>query len=264
MRDVAKTAKAHAVFWNRLYDPGVTERDAALEDALHGDGIEVKTFDASLLLEPGAVTTKTGGVYQVFTPFWRTARRAVGDFTLHQAPKRLAARITGLSPNPSPPGSCTRPSPTGPKVSISGRPARPAPANGCTTSLDDKLGDYPKRRDQPETEGTSRLSPHLHWGEIGPRQVLRAIEAAGHRHHRDSAGGEVPDRTRLARIQPPDPGRTPRRADPELQGRLRRFPLAQGQARLHRLEQGPDRLSDGGRRACASFGPPATWRTGCG
>ena len=51
--------------------------------------------------------------------------------------------------------------------------------------VDEALADYRRGRDRPDRPGTSRLSPHLHWGEIGPRQVWRRIEAAVHM-------GEVP------------------------------------------------------------------------
>jgi deoxyribodipyrimidine photo-lyase len=186
VQDVAKAANAHAVFWNRLYDPGVTERDAALEKALRADGVEVQTFNASLLFEPGAVTTKTGGVYQVFTPFWSAARSAVGDFSIHHAPKQLVApgrwprseMLSSWGLHPSKPDWS--------KGFGVWTPGEAGAQKRLHTLTDDKLGAYPKRRDQPETEGTSRLSPHLHWGEIGPRKVFRAVETAGHRHHQHS------------------------------------------------------------------------------
>jgi deoxyribodipyrimidine photo-lyase len=37
------------------------------------------------------------------------------------------------------------------------------------------LGKYAERRNRPDLEGTSRLSPHLHFGEISPRQVWAAV-----------------------------------------------------------------------------------------
>ncbi len=185
IRQVAQDTGAGAVFWNRLYDSGVLERDAALEAALRADGVEVQTFNASLLLEPGAVKTKTGGAYQVFTPFWTAARKALGEITIHPAPKKLIART------PWPHSEALESwglHPTKPDWSKGFKSWTPGEAGGQTrlhAFIEHKLGDYPKQRDQPETEGTSRLSPHLHWGEIGPRQVFRAIEAAGHHHHRD-------------------------------------------------------------------------------
>jgi deoxyribodipyrimidine photo-lyase len=49
-------------------------------------------------------------------------------------------------------------------------------------ALDEVLRDYPERRDRPDVIGTSRLSPHLHCGEIGPRQIWHAVEAYAARH----------------------------------------------------------------------------------
>jgi deoxyribodipyrimidine photo-lyase len=39
----------------------------------------------------------------------------------------------------------------------------------------DHAVDYERRRNNPSVEGSSRLSPHLHWGEISPRQVWHAL-----------------------------------------------------------------------------------------
>ena len=186
VRDVAKTATVHAVFWNRLYDTGVTERDAALEESLRADGVEVQTFNASLLLEPGAVSTKTGGAYQVFTPFWNAARRAVGDFSVHPAPKTLAAPDHWPQTDALASWDLHPTKPDWSKGFDVWTPGEAGAEKRLHEFIADKLGDYPKQRDLPDTEGTSRLSPHLHWGEIGPRQVFRAIEAAGHHHHRHS------------------------------------------------------------------------------
>jgi deoxyribodipyrimidine photo-lyase len=51
-------------------------------------------------------------------------------------------------------------------------------------ALDEVLRDYPERRDRPAVIGASRLSPHLHFGEIGPRQIWHAVEAYAARHVR--------------------------------------------------------------------------------
>lgn len=41
------------------------------------------------------------------------------------------------------------------------------------------LGGYDTRRNHPEVDGTSRLSPYLHFGQLGPREVARAIQTSG-------------------------------------------------------------------------------------
>lgn len=42
----------------------------------------------------------------------------------------------------------------------------------------DKLGSYPEGRNRPETDNTSRLSPYLHFGHLGPLTVALQIQAA--------------------------------------------------------------------------------------
>jgi deoxyribodipyrimidine photo-lyase len=172
---------AGAVYWNRLYDPGQCARDTALKAALKADGIAVQSCNGALLVEPWEVENKTGGFYQVFTPFWRAARQRVGDFKVHPAPETLHA------PKHWPTSDSLKNwglHPTRPDWSIGfdiWTPGESGAHSRLHTLIEHKLGDYPAHRDVPETEGTSRLSPHLHWGEIGPRQVWRAVEAATHR-----------------------------------------------------------------------------------
>ncbi len=186
--DLVTETGAGAVYWNRLYDPGQRDRDAELKAALKGGGLDVKSFNASLLLEPTQVQTKSGSPYHVFTPFWRTARQAVGGFSLHQAPKALNP------PKRWPHGEALaswRLHPTKPDWSAGFGDWTPGEAGAhqrLHRFIEDALGDYPVQRNRPDSEGTSRLSPHLHWGEIGPRQVWRAIEAGAHRHRLDQQG----------------------------------------------------------------------------
>jgi deoxyribodipyrimidine photo-lyase len=45
----------------------------------------------------------------------------------------------------------------------------------------DGLADYSERRNEPsDTDGSSRLSPYLHFGQISAAEVLRTVRAAGH------------------------------------------------------------------------------------
>ena len=54
------------------------------------------------------------------------------------------------------------------------------PVNLIVVDLDapDGLRGYAENRDRPSIAGTSRLSPHLHWGEISPRQIWAATQSA--------------------------------------------------------------------------------------
>jgi len=173
---------AGLVCWNRSYEPQLEQRDEELADGLGQHGIELRTSNATLLQEPTDVRTKTGGPYKVFTPFWNTASPLVGDIHLHRAPSKL-----------KPPGAWPASDaledwklhPSGPDWSTGFEDWTPGEA-GAKARLDALLSKalegYPEGRDRPAIEGGSRLSPHLAWGEIGPRQVYTAVERAGAVH----------------------------------------------------------------------------------
>jgi deoxyribodipyrimidine photo-lyase len=180
--DIVERTGAASVYWNRLYDGGAVKRDTSLKTDLIHRGVEAKSFNSGLLIEPWALKTKTGGPFKVFTPFWKTMRPLVGDFTLHKAPESLR------SP-PHWPSTDTidswRLHPMKPDWS-SGfdfwTPGEPGAHQQLHQFIQVHLGAYPAARDEPASDGTSRLSPHLHWGEIGPRQVWRDVDSAAHRH----------------------------------------------------------------------------------
>ncbi len=180
LRAVVRESGATAVHWNRLYEPAARARDAAVEQALRADGVAVETFNAALLAEPHEVATQAGDPYRVFTPFWRTVAPRVGAQPPSPAPRRLAG--------PGAPGEPLEALGLRPRIAWDAGLAdawRPG-EGGALTALDDfcesALSAYPAGRDQPGARGTSRLSPHLHFGEIGPRQVaarILGLQAAG-------------------------------------------------------------------------------------
>ena len=71
LRNLIDETGAKAVYWNRRYEPAITARDQIVKSELRHDGLTVESFNGSLLFEPWEVATKTGGPYQVFTPFWK-------------------------------------------------------------------------------------------------------------------------------------------------------------------------------------------------
>ena len=77
---LAKLADDHAaatVFTTRRFEPEARRQEDAVRSALAGNAT-LEISDDSLLRPPEAVTTKTGGTYKVFTPFYR-ASTALGE-----------------------------------------------------------------------------------------------------------------------------------------------------------------------------------------
>ena len=182
--DVVRGTGASRVVWNRCHEPGFRALDASVEAALREVGAEIRNFAGSLLLEPGTVRTGQGGPYKVFTPFWRRLQE------LYQTPAVLPAP-TRLTPGPAIEGGDRledwRLQPTAPDraggLRESWDPGEAAAQRRLASFLGGPVARYRERRDRPDLEGGSRLSPHLKWGEIGPHQVWRAaaplVEAGG-------------------------------------------------------------------------------------
>lgn len=163
---VAQTG-ATAVFWNRRYG-AAREVDSRLKLHLRESGLEVRSFQAGLLFEPGTVRTGTGGPYRVFTPFWQAVREAPVRPPLGP-PKafRFAAAdsedLAGWNLRPSHPDWAAG-------LQETWRPGEAAAREGLDRFVDERLADY-HRRDEPAVAATSRLSPHLRFGELSPFQV---------------------------------------------------------------------------------------------
>ncbi len=177
LQDVIADAGAGAVAWNRLYQAGATHRDEMLQTSLEKSGLKVLTFNGSFLAEPDAVRTQTGGAYKVFTPFAKAMGRHLHDLDLRPKPGKLA-RPSVWPPSDALDGCALHPS----KPDWSERfPWTPGEA-GAHERLNDftaqLLGDYPRLRDRPDCDETSRLSPHLRWGEVSPARVIARVRWA--------------------------------------------------------------------------------------
>ena len=179
---------AGAVYWNRRYEPAAIERDKRVKTALQDAGIDARSFNAALLHEPWTVKTQQGNPYKVFTPFWRAIRALPKDRALPDIPGALTSpaqwpnseELADWALAPSTPDWAGG-------LRAHWQPGELGARSRLTKFIDEALADYRSGRDRPDLAGTSRLSPHLHFGEIGPRQIWQAI--AG-RTDQPSHGGE--------------------------------------------------------------------------
>ncbi len=176
-RLLAETS-AEAVFWNRRYEPAVQARDTALKQALKARGIAVQSFNASLMFEPWTVQTQQAGPYRVFTPYWRNVQTRLDTLpAAWTAPARL------------PPPSSLQGGHDIDALGLSDHrdwdagfwplwePGEQGARDALETFIEGALNGYRSDRDRPDRVGTSRLSPHLHFGEIAPWRVARALMA---------------------------------------------------------------------------------------
>ena len=178
---LAAETKAHAVYWNRLYAADQIARDSQLKSTLRTAGVEVKSFNSALLVEPFEIVNGSGQPFKVFTPFWRAARGQM------QVPSATPAPDILIAPAHWPASETKadwRLSPQNPDWSQGFSDWRPGEAGAQTALqvfLDRAADQYGARRDYMADAATSRLSPHLAFGEIGPRQIWQAVMAAQER-----------------------------------------------------------------------------------
>lgn len=174
IREICRQTGATSVVWNRQTEPAVVRRDAGLHSALQKDGVSVESYNGSLLFEPWAIKTGSGKPYQVFTPFWKACRSLVEP----GAPLPTPAKIPG--PSKWPASDVLNSLSLLPKINWANNfqaiwsPGEKGAAHALK-SFGIDVNRYPDSRNTPGEEGTSRLSPHLHFGEISPRQIWKAI-----------------------------------------------------------------------------------------
>ncbi len=181
---LARDCGAARVLWNRRYEPALIARDQMIKQALRAAGIEAGSFNGALLHEPWTVKSKGGTPFQVFSAFWRHCLNLADPEQPAPAPQHLAVPVTwpesrsldefALLPRLNwTQGMHTAWTP--------GAAAGQALLEGF---LSESFDDYGALRDRPDLPGTSRLSPYLHFGEIGPREIWHATRRFAQRHGR--------------------------------------------------------------------------------
>ena len=194
---LAETGATRLV-WNRRYDAGGIAVDSAIKASLKDSGIVATSFPGNLLREPWEVTSAAGDPMRVFTPFWR-AHQKLGSL-------RLPLRAPGGIPTPDAPVDSDSLDDWGlePRKPnwAAGFADQWSPGEaGAQAALDafvaGPLAGYSDDRNRPDLASTSRLSPHLRFGEISPLQIWhRAQMAAGMEGGRDLSLIHISEPTR--------------------------------------------------------------------
>ena len=174
---LAKDTGANAVFWNRRYEPAVIARDAKVKEVLNAAGLEAKCFNAGLLHEPWTIQNQSGKPFQVFTPFWKHCLNEPEPAEPLPAPKNLPV------PAKWPKSLALEELELEPKIKwdegmrVAWEPGEAGAMKNLREFLVQAFDNYSEKRNRPDVAGTSRLSPHLHFGEISPRQIWHGLKA---------------------------------------------------------------------------------------
>jgi deoxyribodipyrimidine photo-lyase len=202
LRGLVSAVEAGAVYWNRRYEPALIRRDAAIKEELSGLGLDVRSFNGALLREPHTVLNQQGRPFQVFTPYWRRCLTLPVSPPVSLPKKPFPAPpediLAGANPAAQPPILSIDDLGLLPKIpwdtgfSAMWEPGEEAAAKRLKAFAKRALADYTEGRDVPGRDGTSGMAPHLHFGEISPRQIWAEVEAlslkAGASPHEGAAG----------------------------------------------------------------------------
>ncbi len=178
LRTLAAETDASAIHCIRHYEPWWRNAEKAVANAL-GEGTAFVCHDGNYLLPAGSVTTGSGGQYKIYTPFMRALWQHMPPPVQHSAPTKIPApdswpESDSLSDwNLLP----TKPDWSG-GMSEMWTPGE-AGAKGRLAGFVDKAKFYDEKRNLPSVEGSSFLSPHLHFGEISPATCWHATMDQG-------------------------------------------------------------------------------------
>lgn len=174
---LAEIYSPRTVSWTRCYEPWRTERDQKLATLLGEAGIQSIRLNGSLLWEPWTVTKPDGGIYQVFTPFYKKgcmqkespappmdAPETV-EYTTAKDDGAVSIAELGLMPD----------IPWHKPIAANWSVGEAKAQQRLDGFIDDGLQAYKRGRDLPSEPFVSRLSPDLHWGHLSPNQVWHAV-----------------------------------------------------------------------------------------
>ena len=171
---LAAETGAGAVFWNRRYEPAAIARDQRVKSDLRARELVAESFNGSLLFEPWTVANQSGQPYRVFTAFWRECMKRSIPAAVADAPPRMPA------PQRWPSSLAIADLRLEPTIDWAGgfrevwQPGEAGAIRQLQLFARESVAHYQTARDRPDIAGTSRLSPHLHFGEVGPAQIWRA------------------------------------------------------------------------------------------
>ncbi len=172
--NIAKETGADAVFWNRCYEPTIMQRDASIKATLQQLSIKVQIFNGSLLFEPWDILNKQNKPYKVFTPFWKACSQLGEPRSPLSKPQKIKGDIRGIHSESLEEFHLLPTIPWDKGLQEKWKGGSQANLQ-LQLALKTVIGQYSQRRDELGKEGTTELSPYLHFGEISPRMIWWAV-----------------------------------------------------------------------------------------
>ena len=177
---LAREHSASHAFWNRCYEPSIIRRDSLIKEQFTADGITATSSNGSLIWEPWENLKQDGTPYKIFTPFYKYA--IANNPPAAPSPAANANfdtvkclqgknRIDDL--NLLPEINWYE------QIASQWQPGELGARQRLQNFTENGLYDYRDGRDYPAKRSVSMLSPHLHFGEISPREAASVVKQVG-------------------------------------------------------------------------------------
>lgn len=172
LTNLIKNFPIQSVYWNRRHEPALRARDEEIMDWLEDQGVSCHVFEGNYLISPYTILNKSDKPYCVYTPFSKRAMQQQDWRAPLPAPEHLR------SPSISSEALSTLKLLPTLKWSEGFYPLWQPGRKGAWSRLQHFLqhvDGYGEKRDLPAIEGSSRLSPYLHFGELSPHEIWAAL-----------------------------------------------------------------------------------------
>ena len=181
IKKLIEETKAQIVLWHTRVDPSFREFEQKLESQLKQMGVKTQKFFDSLLFTPGDVLNGKQEPYQVFTPFYKACLKMPPPRAPIAEPTSLPSVSTHIHSLEVDELGLLPEIPWDKEFYSLWHPGEKHAKERLKNFLASAVGDYKEKRDYPSIDATSRLSPHLHFGEISPFQIWHAAAKGAER-----------------------------------------------------------------------------------
>lgn len=171
---LAKKTRAQGIFWNRCYEPYVKIRDKKLQTLLIKNNFQIKIFNGSLLFSPDKIFNRQHKPFKIFSAYWKYCLKQA-DFSSPLPVPKLKKTSIKIKSDSLQSWNLLPKIDWANGIRKTWQPGEPAAQKKLRQFIRKKLINYAKYRDRPDIDGTSLLSPYLHFGEISPRQIWFAV-----------------------------------------------------------------------------------------
>lgn len=174
LKAVAEEVGARSVHALHHYEPWWRNAEKAV-----GKVLDLNLHHGNYLAPPGSVLNGSGRPYKIYTPFWRALHERLPPIPAQPRPHRIEAPAEWPKSDDLADWNLL---PSKPDWAGGMRDMWEPGEEGAKKRLHafvDEASAYEGQRNLPSVEGTSFLSPHLHFGEISPSQVWHAVADAG-------------------------------------------------------------------------------------